>query len=353
MKTRFCVLLVVCLLSMCLPCLTAAAWMDEALPIKGGDSENGALWITEAKYAQVWKDEVPNADDRFYRLKAPQNGTYYIRVSTHETNWLGCKFVSVRCLPNYYQYVISGEQIGEERVVSFEAKIDEEFLLEISRPNLKSEVGEFCFSICFDGYHEVSNESEIARQTTCSRPGEIIYPCVLCGQIGKKEEISKLPHTLGDWQKERNPGCASTGLNAQRCTVCGELINQQEIPAVGHGASKQIVTKTATCMETGVMSEQCAVCLEILSTHQLPITDHTPGIMKAVMPVSCTTNGRGEQRCTVCNTLLAAYGHSYSEWETIIEPTKNSEGQKIRYCHQCADVEYEKIDKLPKLLGIF
>lgn len=358
MRKKLCMLLMVCLLHICLPYMAVALSMEEAAPIYGGDSEEGAVWVAEERYAQVLKDEVLDAGERFYRLKAPGNGTYHIRINTHELNLLGAKFVSVRRLPNYYQYIISGELIGDDRIISFEAQKDEEFLLEISRPYLRSEVGEYCFSVCFDDYHAVTEEYVIASYPTCAEEGEIVYTCRLCGQVGKKEAVSKLPHTLGDWKKEKDPGCTTAGLTVQRCVKCGELINQQEIPALGHGASTQSVTKTATCMETGIMSEQCTSCLEILSTHQLPITDHTPGIMQTVEPASCLLNGRGEQRCTVCNSLLSeetttAYGHSYSEWETVVEPTKRSEGQKMRYCYRCAEVEYEKIEKLPRFLGIF
>lgn len=346
--------LLVCLL---LPCAAMGAMIEGATPIKGADTFEAAVPLSEIKYGQVWKDEVANARSRFYLLKAPADGTYYIRLNTYELSWLHCKYADVRKWNNKYQYVAK-TNFDEETILAFNAKKDEEYVLEIVRMNQKSDVGEYCFSICFDGFHAPSAESEIAHYATCSAEGEIIYPCTLCGQPGKVESIPKLPHTLGDWQKERNPGCTTTGLNTQRCTVCNEIVNQQEIPAVGHGSSKQIVTKPATCLETGVMSEQCTICLETLSTQTLPMTDHTPGIMKTVLPASCTMNGRGEQRCTVCNALLreettSAYGHNYSEWEVIVEATKQSEGQQMRYCYNCANVEYEKIEKLPKFLGIF
>ena len=335
-----------------------ASPMEEAVLLRGGDSEERAIWITEEKYAQVWKDEVPDAAKRFYKMKAPEDGTYHIQINSREASWLGAKFVSIRRLPNYYQYVVSGEVIGEGRLVSFVAKKDEEFLLEISRPYLKSEIGEYCFSVCFDNHHVTDEKSEILRNPTCAELGERVYFCKLCGQIGRTEPIAKLLHTVGEWNKEKNPGCVSTGLNVQRCTVCGEMINQREIPATGHGATNQVVTQAATCLESGLMIEQCVICLETVASYPLPITDHTPGIMKTVIPASCTTNGRDEQRCKICNVLLSeetttAYGHSYSEWETVVEPTKRSEGQKIRHCYHCAKVEYEAIEKLPSFLGIF
>ena len=348
-------LLMVCLL---LPCAGMGAMIEGATPIKGADTFDAATLFGGSKYGQVWKDELGNINTRFYLLRAPADGTYYIRVNSYEVNSFHNKYVGVRSWNNKYKYVVSNLTFKDERTVSFNAKKDEEFVLEVGIGMGRSQVREFCFSVCFDGFHAPSAESEVAHYATCSAEGEIIYPCTLCGQPGKVESIPKLPHTLGDWQKERNPGCTTTGLNVQRCTVCSEIVNQQEIPAVGHGSSKQIVTKPATCLETGVMSEQCTICLETLSTQTLSMTDHTPGIMKTVQPASCTMNGRGEQRCTVCNALLkeettSAYGHNYSEWEVIVEATKQSEGQQMRYCYTCANVEYEKIEKLPKFLGIF
>lgn len=323
-----------------------------AKPIRGGDTRNGAILLTEAKYAQVWEDEARYYDiRRWYKLQASADGTYNIWVKPLEEDM---------CMRVYNEKgnPIVSEIAHDEYVFSVPVKKGDMIYLHAVADQTWYKGGRFIFSVCFDGYHAPSAESEIARHATCSAPGEVVYPCLLCGQPGKTEEISKLPHTLGNWQKEKNPGCTATGLNVQRCTVCGDIVNQQEIPAVGHGTSKQVVTKPATCMQTGVMSEQCTVCLETLSTQTLPMTDHTPGIMKTVLPASCTMNGRGEQRCTVCNALLneettSAYGHNFSEWETIVEATKEVEGQRMRYCYNCASVEYEKIEKLPKFLGIF
>ena len=80
--------------------------------------------------------------------------------------------------------------------------------------------------------------------------------------------------------------------------------------------------------------------------------------MQSVREATCTANGRGEQRCEICDVLIkeettTAYGHSYSEWMRVAEPTKEQEGQDARYCAYCGYTETRVIEKLPKVLGIF
>ena len=65
-----------------------------------------------------------------------------------------------------------------------------------------------------------------------------------------------------------------------------------------------------------------------------------------------------EKKCAVCGLTLEseqlnALGHSYTEWETIAEPTKDTEGEQRRHCINCGDTQLEKIEKLPKMFGIF
>ena len=73
---------------------------------------------------------------------------------------------------------------------------------------------------------------------------------------------------------------------------------------------------------------------------------------------ACLQSGLREQRCATCGmTMLAeqiaALGHSYTEWEILVEPTKDTEGEKRRHCVNCGDTIYEVIPKGEKFLGIF
>ena len=48
-----------------------------------------------------------------------------------------------------------------------------------------------------------------------------------------------------------------------------------------------------------------------------------------------------------------ALGHSYTDWEVTLEPTKEREGEQMRHCIRCGDTQTEKIEKLKKFLGLF
>lgn len=50
---------------------------------------------------------------------------------------------------------------------------------------------------------------------------------------------------------------------------------------------------------------------------------------------------------------IPALGHEYTEWETLSEASKEAEGERQRHCVHCGDTQQEKIEKLPKFLGLF
>ena len=50
---------------------------------------------------------------------------------------------------------------------------------------------------------------------------------------------------------------------------------------------------------------------------------------------------------------IPALGHSYTEWETTLEPTKDAEGERTRHCIHCGETQHEPIEKLGRFLGIF
>jgi hypothetical protein len=57
-------------------------------------------------------------------------------------------------------------------------------------------------------------------------------------------------------------------------------------------------------------------------------------------PATCTT----PSRCTKCNDILVrALGHSFTEWEIVVEATEINNGIKRRYCLTCGEVEETKI----------
>ena len=73
---------------------------------------------------------------------------------------------------------------------------------------------------------------------------------------------------------------------------------------------------------------------------------------------ACLQSGLREKKCSVCGVSLEqeeipALGHSYTEWETTIEPTKDAEGERTRHCVHCGETQQEPVEKLGRFLGIF
>ncbi len=72
----------------------------------------------------------------------------------------------------------------------------------------------------------------------------------------------------------------------------------------------------------------------------------------------CLQSGLREKKCSECGLTiesesLNALGHTYTEWEILVEATKDQEGEKCRHCINCGDMQFEKIEKIPKAFGIF
>ena len=66
---------------------------------------------------------------------------------------------------------------------------------------------------------------------------------------------------------------------------------------------------------------------------------------------SCTEYGEDSIHCRNCDARtdieeLSPEGHDWSEWETLVEPTKTSEGKAYRFCYTCGIKEEKTLDKL-------
>ena len=152
---------------------------------------------------------------------------------------------------------------------------------------------------------------DAAVSATCTTAGRTEGShCSVCGSIVTAyTEISKLPHTFGEWKTVVAPTCTSFGINNRVCT-CGEL---------------EYATVSATA--------------------HTPVTDE-------IVPATCTTPGFTEgSHCSDCNTVIVAQTvigklpHTFGEWKTVVAPTCTSIGVNNRVC-DCGEVEYATVSAL-------
>ncbi|MBP3657672.1 MAG: hypothetical protein J6K32_13400 [Clostridia bacterium] len=353
-KTVFLHFLLLCLI-LPIACTAMSVPESEAVAIKSGVKFESAVQIPETKFGQLF-----SSTSGFFQFEAPVTGNlhFYLKALDSEKGSTKGSITLFLYTKNREKLDIQALDYKEEYASCIAVEEGRTYVATL-QSNRHGEYMNCLFSICFDGYHKASSKSEVTRNASCSKPGELIYPCLLCGYPAVTEEIPKLDHTPGDWSTDTEATCTKPGLSAQHCKVCGEVVASKEIPTSGHGATETVVTAEATCLQAGTTVERCLACGETVSSKQIPATgEHTPGPLRSVRAATCTSDGKDESRCSVCNTLLreettSALGHSYSEWEVIREATKNEEGRQARMCFHCGHVETEQIEKLPKLFGIF
>lgn len=110
--------------------------------------------------------------------------------------------------------------------------------------------------------------------------------------------------------------------------------------------------KSATCTEAGLTEgAYCNLCGEVLKKQEtIDALGHDP--VTVTVPPTCTEVGYDLHTCSRCgeatrNNEIAALGHAFGEWETVIEPTVETAGLALRECAYCLLSEQRQLEKLP------
>lgn len=142
------------------------------------------------------------------------------------------------------------------------------------------------------------------------------------------------------------------------CTVCDTALESREIPPLGHIEGRWETTRSATCTADGLRTLYCSRCYATMATEKISAFGHSPAEWTYVTAAGCTQSGLKQKYCAECGAtleseIIPATGHSYTDWTVTREPTKKTEGERMRFCILCGDYVTEKIEKLPKVFGIF
>ena len=337
------------------------------------------------------KQPLAGGTTLFFSFTAPEEGTACVSVTINEFKNLKLTFYDKNGKQTRKEAL---ENNGQKYVYEVPLRAGEKMAFEIGQGpnNFTGSV-----SVCFNGHHKEGAYSEISRNATCTEPGEVVWPCELCGRPWKTEEIPATGHTPGEEGILQEATCLQEGLKGVTCTTCGEVLSSEPVPKAEHVPGPFTAVKKATCNEDGKNEQHCTVCNATLAAEDVPALGHTPGVWEEIKPATCLEAGERAQRCETCGETLKtetveafghspmewavtreagceqgglrekkcaicgavlesettdALGHSYTEWEVLVEPTLLEEGERVFHCVRCGDTQLEKLDRI-SFFGMF
>ena len=214
---------------------------------------------------------------------------------------------------------------------------------------------------------------------TCTTYGVFYKTCSRCGCSAEDKALSfeniAGGYNLSNHSSEETKlvnvkaeSCISVGYTGDEVYVCCDGIKTAgsviPVNAAKHESTETrlINVKTATCTETGYTGDTVYICCEAEFSKGAVIAkdaaNHTDTGTKLinVKAATCTDEGFTGDEVYVCceaiknaGSVIAAAGHSWGDYETVIEATTENDGLQVRVCSGC-DIEDSKV--LPKLSKI-
>lgn len=227
-----------------------------------------------------------------------------------------------------------------------------------------------CCTVC--GSEEPHIWRELPGSTaTCTEPGVANFACDICGAT-REETVAPNGHTLDNRWNYDSQGhyrvCSTCHEEFDRgshdyvyseewgdflCQSCG-ILHGWEAECNGEGT-----ILSATCRQIRYLCSDCG--LELVKNgnfeeyHSYDETGvcrycgrsdpdvHTHNYELAEeVPADCVNDGYRSYRCDCGDGYtepIPATGHAWSDWETIVEPTEDTEGVQWRYCETCGQDE--------------
>ena len=212
-------------------------------------------------------------------------------------------------------------------------------------------IGDAVTRIGYDAFNECYNLSSIViPESVTSIDTYAFYYCTnLWHVLYKGTEAQWNSIQIGSYNLPltyaiRHNGCSGeevTDAANHKCKICD----------CQHIWDEGVVTEAPGCETAGVMTYTCTLC-GATTTEEIAPAGHIEVIVPGY-PAGCTTDGLTDGcYCDACGTILKfqnvipAMGHSFGQWETIIEPTETEEGCERRICLLCGATEERAIPSL-------
>lgn len=298
----------------CSMLLGACALAEEVEMVLGGNERVGALNIDPGFLARTEiHPQETGRKSQWYRIWSNNGGAYNLKVNNTGSETSGDVTISMYNR-NMTRVWLQRFKPGQQEVIRVEVAKKDYIAIEVS----SDKDCELMLALCMEGQHFAGKQGNVIAEATC----------------------------------------ISDGVTESYCYACDILMDTEIVPASGHISSGWVDVKPVTCTADGVKEQRCTACGMVMGSVTTAAFGHSPGEWKIVREQGCTQNGLKEKACLLCDSVLEsetldALGHRYTEWEILTEATKEQEGERRRHCIGCGDTHLEKIEKLPKFLGIF
>ena len=196
-------------------------------------------------------------------------------------------------------------------------------------------------------------------EPTCTADGRydsVVYCSVCDTELSRENKvIDKLGHDHStEWTVDIKPTCTTEGSKSHHCLRCGDKSEVTEIPSNGHSFGDWYVTNEPTESIQGEKRRDCSNCSDY-ETSAIAVLEHDHSrwetiVLEAKAP-TCTLSGLTQgSKCSKCGEILitqntiAANGHSYGDWYTVVAPTCTDEGTNEHECSVCYNKETTPTD---------
>lgn len=177
----------------------------------------------------------------------------------------------------------------------------------------------------------VNTVSKTLKEATCAENGSVEYTADFGNnnygfvKQSKTVETAALGHQLEHHDAKAATCVAEGNVEYWECSVCNKFFSDKE----GKNELNTVVTDKDTKNHVGETE------------------------VKDYKEATCSESGyTGDTYCKSCGKLIAAgkvspvVPHKFGEWKVTKQPTKNSAGEKVRYCEVC---QYEQKIEIPRL----
>ena len=156
-------------------------------------------------------------------------------------------------------------------------------------------------------YHTHNYEATTVLPT-CTETGKTIFVCSICGDSYTVDEVPALGHDWSEWVRFTDPSCTANGYEFRCCLNDGSHIVIRPVAPTGHVLS-HVDSVAPKCESAGNIEHwKCENCRKLFA------------------------NANGDNELEQRDVLLAALGHSWSDWFALVEPTYTSSGLNVRFC---------------------
>lgn len=181
------------------------------------------------------------------------------------------------------------------------------------------------FTIYVHSKH-IRDNGTITKQPTCTRMGQKVYSCTICGKEMVVETLGETPHSYGSCIK------VDESDHKYSCSVC------YKSKYASHTWDSGKVTTQPTCVKEGVKTYTCSGCKTTKTEVVAKSTEHTYGQW---IKVDESTHKRVCSNCPQEETG----SHIWDDGILTKQPTCVQEGTRG---YTCATCQGTKIEMLPK-----